>query len=99
MTPLKEANTVKSTSNIKVEFIGKPKSIIVSKVDSMSIFEFISKLSWSVKLNGHCFEKIDSQKVSHKVRTESYSNKISLKLLVTSEDTAGDFRSTHIYTV
>lgn len=59
-----------------MEFIGKPKSIVVLKVDYMVIYEFISKLSWSDKLNGHWFEKIDSRKVSHKVKTESYSNKI-----------------------
>lgn len=62
----------------------------------MGIYEFISKL-WSVKLNGHWFEKIDSQIVSHKVRTESYSNKISPKFLMTSEDTAGELRSIYIY--
>lgn len=61
--------------NIKMEFNIKPKLIIVSKVPSMDIYELTSKLSWPVKLNGLWVEKIDFQKVSHKVGTQSLSNK------------------------
>lgn len=72
---LKEANTTKSNVNIKREFNIKLKTTIISQEPSMDIHEFISKLSWPVKLSGLWVEKIDFQKVSHKVGTQSSSNK------------------------
>lgn len=72
---LKKVNIVKPNMNIKMEFNVKPKLIIFSKVLSVDIYDFISKLSWPMKLNGLWVEKIDFQKVSHKFRTQSHSNK------------------------